>query len=192
MTAAYRLTACDIEIAVAAHFNARMHLIVPNVSWGLGLRHEADMLIVSKSGYCDEIEIKVTASDIKADLGKRYDHWEDPRIARVWFAVPAALKDCPHIPQRAGILSVRRCAWRVDAEGVGAWRDWMPEDGGYTDFVDVVRPAALRDKATRRKLSDADRLRLAELGAMRVWALKSALLRAKQRRYATTTTKETP
>lgn len=64
----------DIEIAVASHFNWRQNIIVPNVSWGLfGDGREIDLAIVRPSGWLVEVEIKITASDIKADLRKR--HW---------------------------------------------------------------------------------------------------------------------
>ena len=53
-----RLTAQDIERLVAAHFDHRANLIVPNVSWGWGLAYEADMVVVRPSGYAMEIEIK--------------------------------------------------------------------------------------------------------------------------------------
>lgn len=65
-----KLNARDIEIAIAKMFNYRMNVIVPNVSWGLGLRCECDLLIVSQRRYATEIEIKVSKSDIKADKKK--------------------------------------------------------------------------------------------------------------------------
>jgi hypothetical protein len=161
------LTTRDIEIAVARHFNYRANLIVPNVWWGWRLRHEADLLVVRPSGYCDEVEIKVSLSDIKADLKKRWSHWDDNRVLRVWFAVPEHLAGCEHIPAQAGVLSVSR---RPKKQGTG-WRD----------TITVVRPAKLRDKRCRQKISDRDRLKLAELGAMRIWDLKSALTTCNRR-----------
>ena len=157
-----RLTAQDIEISVALHFGHRVNLIVPNVSWGWGLRHEADMIVLRPSGLCDEVEIKTTAADIRADLGKPNSHWENRRIARVWFAVPAGLKDCPDIPAAAGVIAVIR-------------ELRQPGDYGWTDRVEVHRPAKLRTRQDRKPVSDADRIKLAELGAMRIWDLKSAL-----------------
>lgn len=154
------MTSRDIEIAVAKHFNYRINLIVPNVYWGWNLRHEADLVIARPSGYCDEVEIKVSASDIKADTVKRYDHWENSRILRVWFAVPEELKDHPDIPEKAGILAVKMN---------------VSEHRGISFKVTVHRPAAVRPKDKRRKITDKQRLKLAELAAMRVWALKERL-----------------
>jgi hypothetical protein len=157
-----RLTAQDIEISVAQHFGHRVNVIVPNVSWGWGLRHEADMIVLRPSGLCDEIEIKVTAADIRADLQKPHSHWEDRRVARVWFAVPAGLADCEAIPAQAGVIAVIR-------------EPRQPGDYGWRDRVEVRRPAKMRARQDRKPVSGADRIKLAELGAMRIWDLKSAL-----------------
>jgi len=170
-----RLTAQDIEIAVAKHFGSRLNLIVPNVSWGWGLAHEADMIVLRPSGICDEVEIKVTAADIRADMKKRVGHWESRRIARVWFAVPSDLACNPDIPSAAGILSVLRGTQSRDSEGRWAWRPWKHGDTHWHDHVTVIRPAKLRTKETRMVVTPEQRIKLAELGAMRIWDLKSAL-----------------
>lgn len=102
-----KINAVDIEIAVHLELNPRKNLVVPNVSWGLLHGHEADLLVVYPSGWMSEVEIKVTAQDIKADTQKRKWVWSmDPRIHEFWFAVPEALKDHPYIPEFAGIFSV--------------------------------------------------------------------------------------
>lgn len=169
-----KLTAQDIEIAVAKHFGTRQNLIVPNVSWGWGLNHEADMIVLRPSGLCDEIEIKTTASDIRADLKKRVGHWESRRIARVWFAVPDSLASNADIPAVAGVLSIIR-GHQHYADGVLTWRPWQPGDTSWVDHVKVVRPAKLRDKASRMTATVEQRLKLAELGTLRIWSLKQAL-----------------
>ncbi len=170
-----RMTAQDIEIAVARHFNHRVNLIVPNVHWGWNLRHEADMIIVRQSGYCDEIEIKVTLADIKADAKKHWSHWESRKIARVWFAVPHWLAESQYIPKEAGVLSVMRGKSVKTQGGLYKFMPITETDTTFTDVVTVLRPAKLRDRNTREKIGDKDRLKLAELGAMRIWSLKSAL-----------------
>lgn len=173
-----KLTAQDIEIAVAKHFNYRMNLIVPNVSWGWMLHHEADLIVLRPSGYCDEVEIKVTRADIKADAKKLTSHWENRRIARVWFAVPHGLADCAEIPAAAGILSVMRGTYDRDY----TWRPWRDGDTTWQDRVTVVRAARLRSKDSRILVSDQQRMKLAELGAMRIWDLKAALAARTARR----------
>jgi hypothetical protein len=147
---------------------------VPNVSWGWGLNHEADMIVLRPSGLCDEIEIKTTASDIRADLKKRVGHWGSRRIARVWFAVPASLADNADIPAAAGVLSVIR-GQQHHVDGIWAWRPWQPGDTSWVDHVKVVRPAKLVEKSRRMTVTAEQRLKLAELGTLRIWSLKAAL-----------------
>ena len=100
-----KTTAQEIEIAVAEHFGYRYNIIVPNVSWGFGLNYEADMVVVLPSCYAMEIEIKVSASDIKADLSKKRQH-ESDLFKQLYFAVPLELANNENIPERAGILAV--------------------------------------------------------------------------------------
>jgi len=82
-----KMTARDVEIRVARYFNPRVNLIVPNVSWGFGLNYEADLVIVRPSWFCDEIEIKVTIADLKADAKKKHIH-DGKMFKRLWFAMP--------------------------------------------------------------------------------------------------------
>lgn len=185
------ITAQDIEIAVAEFVNFRQNLVVPNVHWGWGLKHEADMLVLRPSGYCDEIEIKVTAADIKADAKKRNSHWDDKRILRVWFAVPHTLAVNPNIPADAGILSVTRGTKVKNEDGLWITRPWRIGDPVGLDKVEVKRTAKLRSKETRVKINDKDRLKLAELGAMRIGHLKTALAyQCFQRQVTKTGTKQ--
>ena len=65
-------TAAEIEVVVAQYFDPRRNVIVPNVWWGWGLRHECDLVVMTKTGYAYEVEIKVSRSDLKADLKKRW------------------------------------------------------------------------------------------------------------------------
>lgn len=47
----------DMEVAVMEHFGVRQNLIVPNVWWGMGLNHECDMLVLTKSN-CAYAEVQ--------------------------------------------------------------------------------------------------------------------------------------
>jgi hypothetical protein len=134
-----------IEYAVANYFSWRVNLIVPRVSWGLWI-HECDLLIVTKSGYCYEVEIKTSRSDLIADLNKKHGH-KSNRIRRLYFAIPEKLrKDIEFIPERAGILIVNtlgRCKKEREAQ---------------------IEPST-------RKLTDEERYQVARLGTMRIWSL---------------------
>lgn len=48
----------QIELAIAQMFGIRNNIIVPNVSWGFFDTHEADLVIINKSNYLTEVEIK--------------------------------------------------------------------------------------------------------------------------------------
>lgn len=148
------MNARDIEIAVARFLGWRDKIIVPNVSWGLGLRHEADLLVLRKSGYCEEYEIKVTLSDLRRERAKGHGH-RSRYIRALWFAVPEALAaDLSEFPDGAGVVSVRE-------------RD---------RYCRVVRPA--RKYRTAEKLPEDKRWKLLHLGCMRIWALKQTLANA--------------
>lgn len=140
----------NIEMAIARELDYRQNIIVPNVYWGL-IWYEADLVCLRPSGYAIEIEIKTTASDIRADLTKRHNH-NSILFRELWFAVPSGLAEHPDIPARAGILAV--------------------ELKNHKYIVKKSRSAKRNPKALR--WTDKQRLKLLHLGAMRMWGLKSA------------------
>jgi hypothetical protein len=149
------MTARDIEVAVASHFNYRRNLIVPNVSWGLAcLGHEADVLVLSAAGYASEIEIKVSKADLLRDSDKRHQH-ESGIVKAFWFAVPSRLGDwaLAHIPESAGLLVVSE-----------RWRR-----GGPGAVYEAKRKRAPSLRPDSRRFTDAEREQLARLAAMRYW-----------------------
>mgnify|MGYP001600766061 CR=1 FL=1 len=89
---AKRLTAAVVRTC----FPPRRWAVCPNASWGVGWPCEADILAVSKSGRVHEVEVKISASDLKADLkkGKFQRFGDDLRTyaASFWYAVPAELE----------------------------------------------------------------------------------------------------
>lgn len=52
-------------------FAAASKYMAPNIHCNLG---EADLLIVRRSGYAEEFEIKISTSDLQADLRKQRKH----------------------------------------------------------------------------------------------------------------------
>ncbi len=67
----------DIECALATYFDPRRNLIVPNVWWGMGLNHECDLMVMTRSGYVYEVEIKTSKADLVRDLKKPHGHGDD-------------------------------------------------------------------------------------------------------------------
>ena len=79
----------EIEVALAktAKFHYVRNLVVFNVygySARLLIDHECDMLIMSKSGYLTEVEIKRSWTDFLADFKKSHRH-DNAGIAFHWL-----------------------------------------------------------------------------------------------------------
>jgi len=88
-------------------FYYRYKHVCPNVTWGLGLHHECDLLVATNKGIAHEIEIKVSVQDLKRDLEKYHGH-RSTKIKYLWFAAPEDViqKGYSYIPAHAGIISV--------------------------------------------------------------------------------------
>lgn len=148
------LTASKIEIALANFFDFRRNIIVPNVSWGL-LTHECDLLVITKSGYASEVEIKVSKSDLKRDLLKSHGHYSN-LIKRLFFAIPEGLvKFQEFIPERAGIIQVIR------------------GNLGYGYGCKILKRAKINKYA--KPLSTNEIIQLGRLASIRMWCLKKTL-----------------
>jgi G3E family GTPase len=155
-----KITSLDIELALKRMLDPRRQLIVPNVSWGAGL-HECDLLVISKSGYASEYEIKVTMQDLKRDRDKRHQH-RNKQLKALWYAVTADMVDrhnaLDYIPEAAGVIKMQR----------------IPEFGEVKPFT--VREAVENDA---NKWSEQEINAIYRLGALRIWTLKEKVLRLK-------------
>lgn len=142
-----------MEDAIARLFGIRQNIIVPNISWGIFI-HECDLLIIRPSGYAIEVEIKRSKADLKNDFKKSHGHI-DVRIQKLYYAIPEELlASCESlIPETAGIIIV------YQARG-GIWARIHRE---------------IKANKARRKLTDAEILKVAKLGCMRIWNLKHKL-----------------
>lgn len=99
----------EMEYALFCHFSSRFPLITTNISGTIGIvNHECDLLMVSKSNYLTEIEIKVSLADLKKDFKKWHGH-KDERIKYQYYALTEELyehKDL--IPENFGIIMVKK------------------------------------------------------------------------------------
>jgi hypothetical protein len=129
---------------------------VTNVSWGL-LLWEADLIICSKSGYCTEIEIKISFSDWKRDHEKRKflilkDNYKNKSLIKnFYYAIPKELEsriNDINIPEFAGLITIEKF-----------------DDGRNPKVVIVKEPTSLNS----RKLTESEQLQLCRLGSMRAW-----------------------
>lgn len=120
------------------------------------IQEEADLIAVSKSGYCTEIEIKVSKADLLNDLKKeKHTKPRDRRIARYFFAIPKELEQVAleSLPVDIGIITVELKKGRTR----------------YT--VNVVRPATKNKNSD--KISIQDLTKLYYLQNFRYWSRMS-------------------
>jgi hypothetical protein len=135
--------------------------VVPNVYWGLGFSHELDLLSINKASLIGtEIEIKVSKGDLKRDLEKRHQHY-DQRIQLLYFAGPADLEDAflEYVPKEAGIITVCK---------VGS------------HYQCTIRRRPRRPKYNSYKFTEKEIRQLLHLGNMRYWKLFQKQFNAKE------------
>lgn len=90
-------TLYEIEVALAksSYFNFVKNILAFNVngiSSKLPIWHECDMLVLSKSGYLTEIEIKRSWIDFLADFKKEHHH-ESELIKYFYYCIPLSILD---------------------------------------------------------------------------------------------------
>ena len=85
----------EIEVALAKHFEYLKNIVVFNVvGWGadVPVEHECDCLVISKSGYLTEIEIKRSWADFLNDFKKTHLKREDS-IKYFYYCIPEKLSE---------------------------------------------------------------------------------------------------
>jgi hypothetical protein len=168
-----KIHAGHIELAVAKLLDHRVYTIVPNVSYGLGLNHECDMLALDTKGRFTEIEIKISASDLKADFKKVHGH-RSKIISRLVYAMPKELceKHGHLIPKCCGIIGFERVTkkqYSGDSSPLISYNEcqWIRQVKHVVDQL----PS---DKQIRKFMT---------LGCMRIWSLKANNYQLKKRLY---------
>lgn len=168
----------EMEIVIADYFNWRQNIIAPNISWGAGL-HECDLLVITKSGYATEIEIKVSKADLKKDLQKSHNHGMaapkyfvehlseheqkeifSDKIKYLYFAMPEKICNVETIniiPEKAGIIIVKEKPNR---------------DHFMRDRVKIIRKPINKSEYC---FNEKERYNILRLATMRTWRLKEKL-----------------
>ncbi len=146
-----------MEVALAHYFRLRQNLIVPNISWSM-FQHELDLLVLTKSNYAYEVEIKVSKHDLIKDKEKPHGH-RSHKIKRLYFAIPEYLREnIEHIPPEAGIIIVNKDA-----------PNWS-----CNKCLLLRKP----QNKSEYKFTELERLYLYKLMAMRIWGLKEKLAKS--------------
>jgi len=111
---------------------------------------------LNKTGYATEIEIKISAADLRKDKKKGHGHNHN-YIKYLYYAVPSSLVDLAldEIPETAGLYEVL---------GICSVKR------GVISQVRMVRQAKARKAAV--KWDESERLALARLGSLRILNLK--------------------
>ncbi len=169
----------EIEVALATSekFNYQKNVVVPNVhgeSSVLAIFHECDMLVMSKSGYLTEIEIKRSFADFKADFNKRHHHANSELIKYFYYCVPQSIGDkvMEVLKEKeifyTGVIMYNEA---LDFSIVGHYEGTI---NGCDIFSHPQFPGA-------KKLYLEQQLELARLGCMRVIGLKKKLTELKNK-----------
>lgn len=145
-------------------FDFTKYAVVPNVSYAVLGHGEADLLCLSKSNTFHEVEIKVSKSDMKADLKKHRGH-ENNAVSYTWFAVPDDLEDeaLEIVPARYGIVI-------VEPDPLGTVHAWLADK--YV--TRVVRKATKYNGFGARKPTEAEVMRFLRTGVIRMWTRRTA------------------
>jgi len=152
-----QLTVEQIQVALrnSGIWNKRQDVFVPNVSYGL-LGYEADLIIMSKTGYLTEIEIKRSWVDFMADFKKDHKH-NDSKICYFYYCLPISLKD--------RVMSF----WQ--REYGGDTTNNHPATLFYLENGRIERGGGWPSKGGR-KLFIEEQLQLVRLGCFRYWNLQ--------------------
>lgn len=156
-----RHTLYEIEVALAEsqYFDFVKNIVAFNVNGEsslLPLGHECDMLVMSKSGYLTEIEIKRSWSDFKADFKKGHHHEGNGLIKRLYYAVPYS------IAKKVSDYIVEN---HISCDGVYYYTEdlFVRQYIGYVNHKDF------------RKLTTDEQFQVARYGAMRCVMLKKKI-----------------
>jgi hypothetical protein len=151
-----KITAAEIELALSGFFDSRKNFMIPNVSNGFrGINYEIDVMVVTASLYAYDIEIKVSASDLKRDQDKHKWRYclQQHYFRKSYFAMPETMSQHQDlVPAHAGIILVsynERSHWYV----------------AY-----VVKEPVVDNLA--KKVTEAEYAQLGRLAMMRMWDLK--------------------
>lgn len=176
-----KINCLEIEEAVARMYGFRQNIIVPNISWGANL-HECDLIIINKSGFATEVEIKISKADLKKDFTKGHNHINE-KIKHLYYAIPVSLVEFAEtiIPVHAGIISCDKLISRPDREYEIINNEIVETltPGSPVVFARFHRHAQAAKQY--RKMTDEEINNISRLGCMRIWGLKSKLIKERNK-----------
>lgn len=107
------MTERSIQNALYWRYRGGASLVIPNYTprgW-----FECDLLVITKTGYAHELEIKLTLSDFRADADKSLGQTKHQRLAagynfgpsRFSFVMPEGMVELVAVPSWAGLIYVQ-------------------------------------------------------------------------------------
>ena len=167
----------EIELAIMEQFKFHRNLIVPGVTpfagGDLPVQFETDMIVLTKAGYAHGFEIKISKSDLHADL-KKYQY---KKLAHgLDFGLKACYNGYKHFSYAVPGKLVVECLEKLPScFGIYRYdlRRGRGYEGGIRTLSEVRKPTVLFD----RKWNERERYNLARLGAMRIYNLKVKTIR---------------
>lgn len=184
----------EIETALArnSQFDFTKNIVVFNVkgsSEKLPIYHECDMLVLSKSGYLTEIEIKRSWNDFLADFKKKHNHHNFPIVKYFYYCVPVSIfekvrdklektyneKNKSDGFDYTGIISYDE---DLNLTFYGRRVKWF-DSGNVEPTYYSIFPSMIGYK----RLFLEQRLELARLGAMRIVTLKEKIIKLKNEHH---------
>ena len=79
------------EMIISNEVSLRNEIAIPNLSWGM-LPYEADLVVINKTGYMREYEIKRSLQDLKADFKKKCYHNAE-QVYQFYYVLPLSIKE---------------------------------------------------------------------------------------------------
>lgn len=179
----------EIEVALARHdkFNFIKNIVVFNVngiSEDLPIYHECDMLVLSKSGYLTEIEIKRSWSDFLADFKKKHNHNNYPITKYFYYCVPISIYENVRDKLEERYNS-KKGNDTFDYTGIITYDEELNLEFHQHRLKRIIDSKeecfeVYRKMIGAKKLYLEQRLELARLGAMRIITLKENILKLKK------------
>jgi len=176
----------EIETGLARHdkFSFIKNIVVFNVNGineNLPIYHECDMLVLSKSGYLTEIEIKRSWSDFLADFKKKHNHHNYPIIKYFYYCVPISIFEKVR-DKLEEEFAKRNEKDGFDYTGIITYDEelnFVFHGRRFKAFSTDILREAYPQMLGAKKLFLEQRLELARLGTMRIVTLKENILKLK-------------
>lgn len=157
------MTTKELEYAINKQYFNSSKIITTNLTRNSGVvSHECDVIVVTKSNYLLEFELKISKADLKNDFKKKHSH-ECENIKKTYYVLPKELKDCVElIPDKFGVIIVDKKTW-IDKSGKN------PLEKTYYPLR-IIREA--QNNKAAKKINEDQFIKICTLASMRYWTCK--------------------